>query len=308
MWELRHQALLTDVLANLNRVGITPVLFKGTALAYSLYPEPAWRTRGDTDFIIPPHSLSLVHEVLGALGFVPDLAVSGEVISYQASYTWARPGQGEHTLDVHWRINNSEVLAQLFSYEELRAQARPLPALAPHAYGAGPVHALLLACMHRATHRHNPYYVDGVAHYEADRLIWLYDIHLLLGAFTAADVEAFVAAAREKGLCAVCREAIERTVECFHTALPAGLMDALVVTGPQERPARYLTAGLLQQKWMDFVALGSTRRRLQFLRELLFPSASYMRAKFPDHAHGWLGWLYLVRAVRGLSNRMRRSD
>ena len=54
MWELRHQQVVVEMLAALARIGIEPVLFKGTALAYSLYPDPALRTRGDTDFFVPP--------------------------------------------------------------------------------------------------------------------------------------------------------------------------------------------------------------------------------------------------------------
>ena len=62
---------------------------------------------------------------------------------------------------------------------ELLARALPLPALGPHARGPGDVDALLIACMHRATHRHNPYTVNGEDHHDPDRLIWLTDIDLL---------------------------------------------------------------------------------------------------------------------------------
>ena len=39
MWEMRHHDLLKQVLAKLAKMGVRPLLFKGTALAYSLYPE-----------------------------------------------------------------------------------------------------------------------------------------------------------------------------------------------------------------------------------------------------------------------------
>ena len=34
-------------------------------------------------------------------------------------------GEETHTLDVHWRISNSELLAQLFDYQELLERAEP---------------------------------------------------------------------------------------------------------------------------------------------------------------------------------------
>jgi hypothetical protein len=71
MWELRHQQVVAEMLAELARVGIEPVLFKGTALAYSLYPGPALRTRGDTDLIVPFHERTRAMDALGCAGFCP---------------------------------------------------------------------------------------------------------------------------------------------------------------------------------------------------------------------------------------------
>src|SRR3954454_11715372 len=49
IWELRHRIVLTQLVRALRRSGITPLILKGTAVAYDLYPNPAWRSRGDTD-------------------------------------------------------------------------------------------------------------------------------------------------------------------------------------------------------------------------------------------------------------------
>ena len=137
---------------------------------------------------------------------------------------------------MHWRINNSELLSRLFTYEELLAHARPQPKLGPHALAAGPVHALLLACMHRATHKQNPYYVDGMAYYSGDRLIWLYDIHLLLGVLTPAEIDYFIRLASIKGLRAVCLEGIERAQNSFHSSVPPDLFAALGAAGTERNP------------------------------------------------------------------------
>jgi len=69
----------------------------------------------------------------------------------------------------------------------------------PDALAVSPVHALLLACMHRGTHRHNPYYVSGEPHTGGDRLIWLYDLHLLAESFGEHDWQSFIARADAKG-------------------------------------------------------------------------------------------------------------
>jgi hypothetical protein len=305
MWELRHRALLRETFSKLAAAGIRPVLFKGTALAYTLYPEGTLRSRGDTDFIIPPRTQTLVADTLSALGFERGNAVSGESISYQESFTRTEPAGDAHTLDVHWRINNSELLSRLFSHAELLQHAQAVPALGPDALAAGKVHALLLACMHRATHKHNPYYVDGVAYYSGDRLIWLYDIHLLSDSFSQQDWDELVQMAQEKGLCATCLEGLTRARTAFHTALPGSVIDVLGRAGQTEIVARYFASGPLRQQWMDFCAIRGIVPKLRFLAETLFPAADYMRQKYPEG--GWLPWLYLRRAAGGVLKRLQRA-
>ena len=300
MWELRHQQLLAQTLASLHSVGIEPVLIKGTALAYSLYSNPVLRTRGDTDLIIQASDKQRAHNALLAMGYERHLGVSGEFVSYQASYTKVADG-GSHTLDLHWKINNSELLSKLFTYDELRASAEPLPRLSSHAWGASRVHALLLACMHRSTHKQNPYYVDGVAVYEGNRLIWLYDIHLLAQCLTEQEWQRFCDLAQRKQLRAVCLDGMRQASTCFDTHYPDPVLAALTYPASPEAPARYLNGNKLQQQWMDFRALGGGLRQLRLLRELFFPASAYMRAKYPQSRSSWLPWLYLRRAAGGFT-------
>ena len=302
MWELRHQQVVAEMLAALAGIGVEPVLFKGTALAYSLYPGPALRTRGDTDLIVPMHERKQVMDALAGLGFVRVLGL-GELMSYQACLTREVPGGGEHTLDLHWKINNSELLSKLFGYDELRRDAVPLPALSPEALGAGPVHALLIACMHRAGHKQAPYYVDGVAHFSGDRLIWLYDLHLLALALSPAQWTEFMELAGLKGLRAVCLEGIGLAQRCFDTPVPQEVMAALARPGSIEPAAEYLDAGHLRRRWLDWCALDGLTNKLRFARELAFPPAEYMRERFPNAQPNWLPWLYLLRAIGGLRRR-----
>jgi hypothetical protein len=302
MWELRHHQVVADMLAALARIGIEPVLFKGTALAYSLYSSPALRTRGDTDLMVPPHEKARTLEALAALGFARVLEL-GELMSYQACFSRAVAGGGEHTLDLHWKINNSELLSRLFEYDELRSAALPLPALSPDALAAGPVHALLIACMHRARHKQAPYYVDGVAYYGGDRLIWLYDIHLLALALSPAQWTEFLGLAGQKGLRAVCMEGMSQTQRCFSTPVPQQVMEGLARPGPMENAAEYLDAKHLRRRWLDLCAHEGLAGKLRFARELAFPPAEYMRERFSHARPDWLPLLYVLRAIGGLRRR-----
>jgi hypothetical protein len=307
MWEMRHQRVLGTTLGQLGAIGIRPILIKGTALAYSLFLNPVVRERGDTDLLVPASAKASTDRALLAMGYERSLAVSGEYVSYQASYTMRSIDGSDHTLDLHWKINNSELLSRLFSYEELLDGARPLPKLSDAAYGPSPIHSLLIACMHRATHKENPYYVDGEAHYEADRLIWLYDIHLLANTLDAASWARFLDLATRKGLRAVCLEALLHAQASFKTIHPPEIITALARTGPREAPAQYLDGGKWRRQWMDICALPHNSARLRLLRELLVPSATYVRGKYADDAFAWLPWLYAKRVAGGIVKRLPKT-
>ncbi|MES2937364.1 MAG: nucleotidyltransferase family protein [Pseudomonadota bacterium] len=303
MWELRHQHLLGDTLQALRQADIRPVLLKGTALAYSLYRSPIQRTRADTDLLIAEQDRERCDQVLQAAGYRRAVAVSGEHVNYQATYTRELPGQ-THALDLHWRISNSELLAGLFTYEELRRTAEPLPRLGPDALGIDRISALLHACFHRSVHQHHPYHVDGIAHHEPNRLVWLKDIDLLVRSLTPDEWRQAGRQARDKGLGAVCLDGLGQARVQLHTPLPA---DTASVFAPAalEAPRRYLAAGPLEQQWLDFQALGTSQRKLKFLRELFFPPAAYMRAS-SHSGRGPLAWLYLRRATKGLVKGLTR--
>lgn len=302
MAELRDRALLTQVLARLATINVRPVLFKGTALAYTIYPGSALRPRSDTDLIIPLETLPDVTATLAALGFTRPPDPSREFTFYQASFVRHEQG-GPQALDVHWRITNAELLSRLFSYQELLLRACPVPRLGPDALAAGTVDALLLACLHRAVHHCVPYYVDGVARYD-DRLIWLYDIHLLAGSLAQPDWDELIGQARDKGLLAVCLEGLERARHCFDTAVPEPALAALRRPQTPEVVASYFRGGPVRQQWMDFRAIAGATNKLRFLAELAFPPTGYMRAKYPEARSQWLAWLYVRRVSGGVLRRI----
>jgi hypothetical protein len=297
MWELRHQALLKEVLERLARLDVEPVIFKGTALAYGLYPSPVLRSRGDTDLLVSFLDRGRVAEALVSLGFLRDAGVRGDFMSYQACFTYTESSGSSHSLDLHWHINNSQLLVRLFTYEELRARAQNLPELSPQAFVASTVDALLLACMHRSGHKQAPYYVDGVAHYSGNRLIWLYDIHLLARKLTQDEWHEFMDLATRKGLRAVCLEGLGLAQTCFNTPVASEVTEALARPGHPEPIAQYMESSAARRLWLDFCAIDGWRGKLGFLTEKFFPPAGYMLQQYRDVGSAWLPWLYLRRAT-----------
>jgi len=306
IWELSHQQVLTRLVLALAEKNIAPLFFKGTALAYDLYANPVWRSRGDSDLLVAPRDLNQFRDIALSQGFQREHAVPGEFISYEECWTLQGQDGAAHALDVHRKINNSELLSRLFTYDELLKSARPIPALCAGAVGLGHVQALLVACMHRAVHANSPYYTEGVPYYGGNRLIWLYDIHLLSRALTEQDWTVFVALARGKGLAGICLDGLQWTQSIFGTDVPAVVKSALA-TPSNEKPTIYLTSGRLRQEWMNFKALEGASTKTVFLKELIFPPEAYMRWKYPDAAASSLIALYARRSVGGVAKRLGLS-
>ena len=300
MQELVHQTELVRVLAELAASDIAPLILKGTALAHSHYPSPALRPRGDTDLLIPESQVRATAAVLDRLGYERGRGVTGALISYEANWSRDTAAGITHNLDVHWRVNNSQILAKLLTCDELAALATPVPALGPHARAPCPVHALLLACMHRAGHTNAPYYSDGRAYLGGDRLIWLWDIHLLVTRMSDAELAEFVALAAAKQLKAICLDAFDACIERFATPVAPSVLAGLAHAGRTEPSARYLSGGRARQMIGDFLAINGAPQRARWLKELAFPPADYMRGKYPDAATHWLPVLYARRGLHGL--------
>jgi hypothetical protein len=303
--EMSARAELARVLKACAEARIRPLLLKGAALAYSHYPNPVLRPRGDVDLLVPQFARQAAETTLRRLGYVEALQVAGEFASYQAGWSYRDTLGVDHEIDLHWRIHNSQLLSRLLDYEELVSRAQPLPELAPHALAPSPVHALLFACLHRAGHRSAPVYLDGAAHAAGDRLIWLYDVHLLVSRMSADELEEFAALAERKQMRAICRDALLRCVEGFHTRVPGRVLERLSWSGPVEPSERYCSGGRKRQAAEDLLALGSVAARARWLGEQAFPSAAYMHHKYDGSPVSWLPVLYARRLLSGAWKMLR---
>ena len=287
---LRERELI-GVLDAFAAVGIGTLLLKGAALAYTHYVQSALRPRCDTDVLIAPADRAGAERVLEALGYRRPNAVSGTLVSYEDLYRRS-DGAVEHVIDLHWQVNNAQVFAQALSHDEMHARSVPVPQLGESARTLYPPHALLLACMHRAAHLGT----DGA---EGNRLIWLYDIHLLATDMTAVDWPEFAKICVERQMRGITLDAFACTHEALGTEFPAGVVQQLRASAPDEISAAYLNADRARLLLTDLRALPAWRERATLLRETCFPPADYVLAKYRTRRRWLLPWLYVRRAVEG---------
>jgi hypothetical protein len=298
---LRQQALdaaviealrLADLRAVLGALDGMALIVKGTALAYSIYPAPELRPRTDTDLLIDRGEIGRVRRALTSIGFAETPTSGDELGVRQHSFSRQDRFGVTHIYDVHVDIANSAVVADALRYDELRARAVPLPAVAPDAFGPCNADALLHACIHRVVH-----------HHDSDRLIWLYDIHLLRERMTEEEHRQFWELAAGRRVAAICVKSVEAANRIFD-----GVSVPSVDVAPNEPSSAFLDRHRRYSAVIggDLAALPGWRARFKRLRQLAFPPPSFMMQSFGAPWRVLLPLLYAYRGVRGVRRMFRR--
>lgn len=289
--ELIREAEYRRILDLLAAADIRPLLIKGTALAYSLYPHPQWRSRCDLDLVFPNRAtVDQARRLLVAAGYTRPNAVNGDWVILANTLTRCDRLGISHSLDLHWSALNQPALAGSLGFAQLAAAAQALPALGPHARIPSLPHAILIACLHR---------IANIRTGRANRLIWLYDIHLIASRLDADQWRSLAALARARGVAGLVLDGLQAAHANLDTGLPDDTLADLgrATTGEWLTPGRFATefTALLT----DLRALPGWRAPLQLIREHLYPSADYMRIKYAGTDKA-LSVLYLRRILNRL--------
>ncbi|MEH6592446.1 MAG: nucleotidyltransferase family protein, partial [Halioglobus sp.] len=193
-----------------------------------------------------------------------------------------------NTLDIHHKITNAQWLTQQLEYSELKDNSIQIDYNDQKVPVLTPLYALIHACIHRMTNKSNDI---------ENRLIWLYDIHLLSQKLTQQDWDNLLLIAAEKQLSAIVSESLAVTQYALATTIPAQVTTDLEKitnsqtaqnTGADRRITNYIT-GLLDLK--------GGGKRWRYLKELLFPPTAYVMAKYGAENKALLPWYYLKRII-----------
>ncbi len=223
-YAVHQEQELRRVVGEFVRAGIAPIFLKGAALAYTVYADAALRPGADQDMLIRPDEADRVRAIFERLGYEPELQPPGEHIASQFGFRRTDARAMVYLFDIHLKISNALVYADRLSYEDIRAEAVPMPRLDARALAPSPVHSLVIACVHRIAH-----------HADTDDLLWLYDIHLLAGSLTGEEWARALTLADAKQLGAVVLRGIERAGRALGQSAPD------VVIEPAARPRRRMS-------------------------------------------------------------------
>ena len=284
-------ALLFDAF---NQHRLKAVLFKGSALAYSVYPKPWLRPRSDSDVLIAPSDRLKFDIVLQQLGYQKLFAMQGKYVSYQSTYGKALPGDSFINIDLHWHINNRQMFCNTFTVAELTTNGSRLTQFgttALHSSAVIPcnVDSVLIAGVHRLGH-----------HHDEERLAWLYDIHLLVSNFSEHEWQQLAHRAEQKKICAITLDALNTSNRYLKTILDNRVISQLEHSALKtEVSAVFLNRTLSERHyfWADLQSMPDLKSQLGFLRESIFPPFDYVRQQMNSR---WASVAYLKRFYRGV--------
>ncbi len=281
--ELFLQAHERDALSALRAADIDVLVLKGAALARWLYPEPYLRTRSDIDLLLRSEAdVVRCRDALLALGY-EDLDLPLLPPTYERAYR--KPiGKGEHSVDVHWRLSNHPAFAHSFSFNDLWVERQSSTGL-PGGWALGPVHALIHACLHRAC---------NLTEVAGDRLIWLYDIALLVPRLSDSDWTLLARLAMTSRTAEPCRHTFAAVYSLFDIAIPHSTMQLLTEVALHEAFRMDHARHLGYRSYWAFRELPWSERVPWLLRRV-FPDWRYMQAHFKLKHRGQLPWAWIRR-------------
>lgn len=289
--ELLVQREMRSVLDALAAADVRTLVIKGSALAYTVYPEPWLRPRTDTDLLVREDSVPAATRALEVCGYTRCDAIStGVFVSHQVAFERTDTHGLYHVIDLHWKIANPQVVADSLPFDALWDGAQPAPALGAHARVPSAVASIALACIHRLAH-----------HQGHDRLIWLYDLKLLTASLGEEDWMALRSLACSRGVASLCLDGLREARARLCSGLPADV-EAALATAARAEPSRSYVEGLVRKRDVlvsDLRALGTWGARARLLREHMFPSPAFIRQRYGTRARWLLPAFYMHRLVTG---------
>jgi hypothetical protein len=290
--DLLRERDLGQLLEKISTSGIPFLLIKGAGLAYTHYPQAFLRDRCDTDILFPDQAaFEQAWELLENLGYSRRNTLSGDYVGYQYCCWKPLALQVQQVLDCHTRINDYLFFADAFSFQELMDGSVAVPPLGESARTLGPVHALLLACMHL---------VATTPLGNADRLIWLYDMQVLGQSFSDDDWREFLDLATQRHLCGSCLYSLTAAGEYFSHDAPEDILEGLARSASSET----FKPGVEMKRWQYyyhvFKSVPGLRKKARLLKEHFIPSADYLMEKYQTRNRLILPYLYVHRVFTGL--------
>lgn len=258
---------------------IPAVVLKGPALGSTLYPDPALRPFSDLDLLFQRRDMERMSALLVAQGYEPTL-INEECDDFEQSKEFARRGKKPSVVETHWHILDAPYYHARIPIEWFWERTVEFEVRGTRARGLSPEAQLLYLCAHFALH------------HGARRMIWSYDIALLVSRYQAVwRWDEVLATAERFALSGALCTSLSLMHDYWGVAAPAPIMERLSARRPALAEESLLRIGSASHKdvrvLIDWFGVRGWRAKLKFLAANMFPSAPYMQRRYGVR-HAWL--------------------
>ena len=125
-----RQTELVKVLSTLNAAHLQPVVFKGAALAHTVYPDSACRPMGDIDIWLPDRQMDLACDLLANLGYhrVDKSERPAALMANNGGEIQFYGNEPSGLVELHWGVFPGEWLRRVATVDETAILQRCKPA------------------------------------------------------------------------------------------------------------------------------------------------------------------------------------
>ncbi len=266
------------------------VILKGGALAQTLYDEIALRPMGDLDLLIHRQAIVEVEAALIKQGYHASSEITHHFSDeFSAERTFLRMGKRPSQIDLHWHVFTTAYYFERVPIEWFWQRTVEIGVNNRRALTFSPAAQLLYLSSHFMLHQYR-------------RLIWSYDLALLIGRFESSiDWEEVIEAAASFGLSQVVSEALAEVRERWGVSVPYAERRLRAAQTAWKDRVMFAALALPSGGEIGFVSglsMQGIRKKLAFGLRLVFPSPGYMRTRFQIRSRPSLLFCYLWRAAR----------
>lgn len=274
----------------LNQNQVQYTVLKGWALSYGCYTNPHNRPKTDIDILIPEEEKNRVKKIFNELGYTNPRGWEPKAIIDQYSMRKVIIKGIYSNIDVHLKLTNDKALQPLFPFTEVMEGSSFNNRL-----GACTIQkplALLHAIIHLLHHSCNADYL---------KLIWFYDIHLLVNDFSDADISKFLKKVDQAELAEPVTYALLKNQHLFPSIKTETLIRNLRELNNNEK-FNYLMHPPSKLKLMlrNFRETKGLESKLLVIRETFLPPKEEIYLKYGRDSNWPLFLLYFRRIVTGI--------
>jgi hypothetical protein len=289
---------LKQLLAALAEVRVRPLVLKGTALAESYYPRPELRPSNDIDLLVRREQYPAARQALLAHGYRLNSGDRSQQMEWnnQELFVFGRAEETrQYAVELHWSLSAHTRILQNLPVNLLFERAISLN-------GAGQTESPQVLCpadalAYAALHLIYSHYLSDPA---SVRLIWLYDVNLLVRQIEdeAGWRDVLVASQRLEARLALL-DTFTLAQAWFGSPIPAVVAD-LTYYPPSDLErelhdvSRSDKSGRLKRHFLRLSGL-NRREQLRYLSNRLFPDRHELHAAYPRLRRLPLPLAYLAR-------------